>query len=598
MKFRLDIQILRGLAVLYVVLFHLGFYSIKSGFLGVDVFFVISGFLMASLYDNNNKKEFIYRRARRLLPSYFVVIFVTLFISLIINTPNESNQVVNQAIFGSAFISNIGFWLQNSYFSKAEFNPLLHLWSLGVEIQFYLLVPLLSWFFSKARFTLIFTMLLSLVLCFIVLTISPKTSFFMMPLRLWEFLLGYGSALCFTSFGQVKVKNYTWLGLIGLILIVSIPFFNVDGESLSIISGHPGLMSLLVAISTLLVLVFGIPLKIEESLLSKLLILLGKYSYAIYLIHFPVIVLYLSEPFSGTMLNVTDYSSYIALFVLICTLSIILHKYIENRKFHMFKFTFILLSLIFSLAMLGPKIKDNLISEKERNIFNAFQDRSTYRCGKLFRFLNPTELTCNLSGDFDKKEIAIMLVGNSHADSIKTTFTRVAAENGQVVYFFVKNNPLMRNGASPEVIVRESLSKGVKHIVLHFSPSGIVTSNLKELVNLAENYNIKITLLEPVPTWRSHIPKMMYENLMGTGHIELQTKDDYLLSNAELFKEVGSIKNSNFNRVSVVDYFCEPDCIYQSKKGVPLYFDGGHLTLTGSYRLVEAIDKAIDYDKR
>ena len=185
-------------------------------------------------------------------------------------------------------------------------------------------------------------MLLSLVLCFIVLTISPKTSFFMIPLRLWEFLLGYGSALCFTSFGQVKVKNYTWLGLIGLILIVSIPFFNVDGESLSIISGHPGLMSLLVAISTLLVLVFGIPLKIEESLLSKLLILLGKYSYAIYLIHFPVIVLYLSEPFSGTMLNVTDYSSYIALFVLICTLSIILHKYIENRKFHMFKFTFIL----------------------------------------------------------------------------------------------------------------------------------------------------------------------------------------------------------------------------------------------------------------
>lgn len=134
MKFRSDIQILRGISVLFVVFFHLGFESTQSGFLGVDVFFVISGFLMAVLFDSKNKTQFFERRAKRLLPPYYVVIAATLITSFIINTPNETRQVVTQAIFGSAFSSNIGFWIQNSYFNKTEFNPLLHLWSLGVEI--------------------------------------------------------------------------------------------------------------------------------------------------------------------------------------------------------------------------------------------------------------------------------------------------------------------------------------------------------------------------------------------------------------------------------------------------------------------------------
>ena len=151
MQYRKDIQILRGVSVLLVLLFHLGFEVFSSGFLGVDVFFVISGFLMAVLYDPAEKKHFFKRRAARLLPAYFATILVTLVFSFLLTTPNETHQVVKQALFGAGFTSNIHFWMLNHYFSKLEFNPLLHLWSLGVEIQFYLLIPFLSWFFVRNR---------------------------------------------------------------------------------------------------------------------------------------------------------------------------------------------------------------------------------------------------------------------------------------------------------------------------------------------------------------------------------------------------------------------------------------------------------------
>lgn len=155
MEYRKDIQLLRGIAVLLVVLYHLDLGWIKSGFLGVDIFFVISGFLMNLLYDHAHKKIFFIRRIKRLLPAYFATLLLTVVVATFITTPVEYNQVVKQALFGLFFSSNFGFWLQNSYFSKAEFNPLLHLWSLGVEIQFYLCVPLLAWLLRNRHIILL-----------------------------------------------------------------------------------------------------------------------------------------------------------------------------------------------------------------------------------------------------------------------------------------------------------------------------------------------------------------------------------------------------------------------------------------------------------
>ena len=191
MQKRNDIQILRALAVIFVVLFHLEVAGIESGFLGVDVFFVVSGFLMAILYKTGETKKFFERRAKRLLPAYFTTVAITLIASIFIVLPSELGQVATQSIYSIFFANNFGFWLQNSYFSKTDFNPLLHLWSLGVEIQFYLIVPLLIWFFRKSKIFLPLVLIGSFLSCIFIVGISPKTSFFMMPLRIWEFLIGF-----------------------------------------------------------------------------------------------------------------------------------------------------------------------------------------------------------------------------------------------------------------------------------------------------------------------------------------------------------------------------------------------------------------------
>lgn len=168
MQYRKDIQILRGVSVLLVVLFHLEIGGFNSGFLGVDVFFIISGYLMAVLYNPDQKLEFFAKRAKRLLPSYFVVVLAVLVLCMALTTSNDYNSVVKQALFATTFSSNIGYWMENSYFSKAAFNPLLHLWSLGVEIQFYLLLPLLFWIFNRLKGSYFLLLLGSLAACFFV----------------------------------------------------------------------------------------------------------------------------------------------------------------------------------------------------------------------------------------------------------------------------------------------------------------------------------------------------------------------------------------------------------------------------------------------
>jgi peptidoglycan/LPS O-acetylase OafA/YrhL len=189
--FRRDIQALRGLAVLLVVLYHLKIPGFYNGFIGVDIFFVISGYLMANIYDSKSSKMFFVKRARRLLPAYWATLILTLLVGFVVLSPSDFLQLKNQFLMSIFFIPNFFFWTQNSYFQATDFNPLLNLWSLGVEFQFYLLVPLLCLVFLRYKrlFNLIFVV--SLIACLIVLTISPKTSFFLIPFRLWEFMFGF-----------------------------------------------------------------------------------------------------------------------------------------------------------------------------------------------------------------------------------------------------------------------------------------------------------------------------------------------------------------------------------------------------------------------
>lgn len=596
MNYRSDIQILRGVAVAFVVLFHFGFSSLQSGFLGVDIFFVISGFLMAVLYNNSYKVEFYIRRAKRLLPAYYVVIFFTLVFSYLVTTPNETEQVITQVKYASVFSSNVGFWMQNSYFSKSEFNPLLHLWSLGVEIQFYLIVPILYWMFSKNKYMYLLALLSSLVLCFMIVGISPKTSFFMLPLRLWEFLIGYGAAHYFTNKGALKVGDYKWLGLCGLITLCVIPFFSVNGESLSAINGHPGLFALLVSVATALVLIFGLPTFIENLKFSKLLERTGKYSYSIYLVHFPIIVIYLSEPFTGTNLSVSSFKDGFTLLILIALSSIALYYFVESKKIN-FSMKKLVIGASVSLLLLSvilPLVQAHFSVKKEKLIFGAFSDRTTYRCGKLIRVLEPTALSCDLTPNINNPKQRVMLVGNSHSDSIKATFLERAQLVSSKLFFMVPNDPLMTDSVSAKDVIDDAVSKKVNKLVLHYKSFSISNGAIFDIVSLSEKANIKVFFIEPVPIWSINIPGAMYQNFIeGAQTIEKMTNLDYANYNLKQLDFVRSIESKNFTTVSVVEYFCNPECEYSNNNGAPLYFDSHHLTITGSSRLRSVFDNIL-----
>ena len=148
MRYRPEIDGLRALAVLPVIFFHAGFDAFRGGFVGVDIFFVISGFLITSILVNDLQKnefsltEFYVRRARRILPALFFLMAVCIFLFLLVMLPHQIKYFSKSIIAASLFVSNIQFWLEGGYFEEpGELKPLFHLWSLAIEEQFYLLFP-------------------------------------------------------------------------------------------------------------------------------------------------------------------------------------------------------------------------------------------------------------------------------------------------------------------------------------------------------------------------------------------------------------------------------------------------------------------------
>lgn len=589
MGYRLDIQLLRALAVILVVLFHLEVPFFGKGFLGVDIFFVISGFLMAVLYKDGQPVEFLKRRVRRLFPPYVAVLLVTIAAGSFILLPNELYQLNEQSVYAAFFTSNIGFWNENSYFDSSGFKPLLHLWTLGVEAQYYLFVPLIMWFFRKHSLSTIVLALGSFVLCALALYVSPKTSFFMMPLRAWEFLIGAMAGLYFTNKGAVKYTSYRLLGVIGLTSLIGVQFLPVDGNKLGFLIGHPGLASLLTCIATLLVIVYGLPTKFLDNKIASVFIYIGTISYSIYLVHFPVITFYFYKPFEGTQLSSGNIFDTLILGVIIALLSLALYYFIEKPgpKFKQSALAGMLAVFVTGFVLGSDFFINKRFTDYELGFLMANQDRAPYRCGKLARITDPTAKVCLLGGTL-AHEKSILLVGNSHADSIKISFDKVANLYKYNTYFMVGNNPL-HGGVEPDQLVSEAISKGVKVIAVHHKAQSVRPEVYMDLYELAVEEGIKLVVIGPVPVYQEHIPKYINDNYKKDGKIDkLQSIDqhfDNVTVDLEIFKGIQNEEVESFSYYEPANYLCNDSCNFMSKDGRAWYFDRHHLTLTGAEQL-------------
>lgn len=207
MTYRPEIDGLRAIAVLPVIMFHAGFSQMSGGYVGVDVFFVISGFLITGILAREldagrfSLLGFYERRARRILPALFLVLLVTAVVGSLVMLPYELAALGRGILAVLLFVSNVLFWRESGYFAgESELNPLLHTWSLAVEEQYYILFPVVLWacwrWFPKGvvPFLLVVT-LGSLALAEFLSTRMPSSNFYLLPTRAWELLAGSLTAL-------------------------------------------------------------------------------------------------------------------------------------------------------------------------------------------------------------------------------------------------------------------------------------------------------------------------------------------------------------------------------------------------------------------
>lgn len=302
-NYRADIDGLRAIAVLAVIGFHAGFQGFSGGFVGVDIFFVISGFLITGIILREKAAnrfsliDFYQRRIRRIFPALFAMLAICTPIAWWLLLPHERVDYAQSLLAVAVFGANFYFWQTSDYFATdAELIPLLHTWTLAVEEQYYLLFPLLLlflWRFNKVIIlnVLIFLLVISLLFSDWGWRTFPDANFYLLPFRAWELLAGALAAISYENAKQYQGdNNRLWLiglkqglSLLGFVLIIgSIVFFD---SSLP----FPSFYTLIPVSGSVLIVSFSQHNQGIGRLLSlPLLVGIGLVSYSAYLWHYPI----------------------------------------------------------------------------------------------------------------------------------------------------------------------------------------------------------------------------------------------------------------------------------------------------------------------
>ncbi|HWA00961.1 MAG TPA: acyltransferase family protein [Caulobacterales bacterium] len=297
MKHRADIDGLRAIAVLPILLYHAGVSAFSGGYVGVDVFFVISGYLISGIIRDDiaagrfSIVRFYDRRIRRILPALLFTLALTWAVAFWLLLPPHFEDFSKSVFATGAFISNLYFWKFSGYFeNSAHLRPLLHTWSLAVEEQFYIFMPIAMYLahrFLKQRWLLVFgpVALASLALSCWLMQVGPTANFFLLPTRAWELLLGALLALSPPQALRGKWSNEA-LGLTGLALIGFAVFAYTPATP------FPGYTAIAPCLGAALLIYVGAARQTWAGrfLSTKPMVAIGLISYSLYLVHWPIAV--------------------------------------------------------------------------------------------------------------------------------------------------------------------------------------------------------------------------------------------------------------------------------------------------------------------
>ena len=459
-SYRPEIDGLRAVAVVPVVLYHAGYPVFSGGFVGVDIFFVISGYLICSLILKELDQgefsllAFFERRARRIFPALFLVVLATALLGLLLLFPGDLKRLGSGMAGVGTFLSNVVFSRQLGYFDAAsEFNPLIHTWSLAVEEQFYLLFPPLLWLvwkWGEKRAAILFLALFAVSLGIAELTVRefPNAAFFLPHTRAWELLTGVLAAI-YLHRREVHWPMHTSAaaGAAGLALI-GWSIFWLDAAT-----PFPSLFALPVVLGTALIIVFTRQNDaIGRMLARKPIVAVGLVSYSLYLWHQPLFAyarhLYVPDAY-GLMMP--------AMIVLSCILAWLSWRYVERPFRDRSKFKRITVALA-SIAGLGTIT----VSGVALYFSDGFPDRfSPEVLAELNVLVKPDTKTdhCKIrQRQPDAMQAAVrscyvpgktlFLIGDSHAEEIDLALREAAERDGYSLITMVEHACPAIEGAS------------------------------------------------------------------------------------------------------------------------------------------------------
>jgi peptidoglycan/LPS O-acetylase OafA/YrhL len=448
-KYRADIDGLRAVAVLPVVLYHAGLPAISGGFVGVDVFFVISGFLITSIVVTEISENrfslvsFYERRARRILPALTAVVLATFVAGWFVLIPSEFKDLGQSALSTALFLSNLYFMLKLDYFATAaEFAPLLHTWSLAVEEQFYLFYPpMLALLFATggrkaACWVMVVLSVLSLIAAIVMLPINPEWVFYLIFFRLWELGVGALIALSILPAPRHRVLRDV-VGLVGLLSIL-VPVFIYDSTT-----PFPGLAAIPPVFGAAAIIYVGTSGQggLTNRMLSHpFLVWVGLISYSLYLWHWPIFA-FLRIGWAQTTLPL------IVSFVAV-TFSILMawasYKFIEHpfrarppsgfsrRAIFLFSGTVLLAMVLIGGVLHISNGMPNRLTSQAALIAAVSQDRNIDRDTCFGRLARENLCIVGTSVGFDEP-VDFLFWGDSHAEAMRPGLdiaAQAAGKNG------------------------------------------------------------------------------------------------------------------------------------------------------------------------
>ena len=638
--FRSDIQGLRGIAVLLVVIYHTGV-ALPGGYIGVDIFFVISGFVITQLLLRETNatgtislKSFYERRIKRILPAVAFAIIGILFLSIFALSPfGEQQQVAQTARASSFFAANFYFYLQDSYWALAE-NPLRHLWSLAVEEQFYIFFPVLLLALNKLKIRinsrlsvaiLIVISIISFVISYLLSIgeqILPKPelfAFFGTPWRMWEFLAG--SLIALAPGTRIVVKSLATL--LSAISIVAIAWSAISFDAYT---PFPGSAALIPVLATTALIYLGTQSNLLTKLLSaRPLTAVGDISYSWYLWHWPLIV-FAHRVFPASEVIAPISAALISVFFAIFSLRKIENPIRHNSQLHGKRVlplgaVCVLAPLVFSIAT--QKLGDTGLSLTELRSDSTDISYADTKVCRVDLILDLENSNCDdyLFGPLAKR---VLLVGDSAAGSISDAIVSVAKSNefnfsvyyanscpvtaraykyrencennfAQISDYIEKLNPdLLVIANMSDLYVSES---GLGKVIVDFdgNPARSADEALQLWITglrsrIENSFSMRKVLIVQQPPLSAMREPILLQKLFDE-EVSLDNSDTrnmIVQAEAELFK--------NYKNVAVFDpasVLCDDKNCRQTLNGDALYYDGRHLTVKGSLLMVDGITKAL-----